>query len=87
MPARQGFTGEVPGVEEGNEVTRRAVETVQAKFAAAVVEHVSFRGEETLILEVPGLIDIGRFLKDDPGFRFDYLTDIMAAHFLERSYE
>ena len=83
-PVGRGSTGEGSGVEKGCEVAR-AVEGVRAKFPDAVLEHITFRGEETLLLAVPHLVDVGCFLKDD--LRFDYLIDIMAAHFIGRPYE
>jgi len=87
MPVRKGMAGEIPSAEEGMEIARRAVEAVKSKFPQAVLDHGTFRGEETLRVAVPSLPGIARFLKSDPDLSFDVLTDVMAAHFLDRPHE
>src|SRR5512143_179320 len=77
----------IPGVESGRRVTLSAVEAVRAKFADAILGHVSFRDEETLLVAPAGLIAICDYLKRDPAFLYDYLIDITASHWLDRDYE
>ena len=71
----------------GREKTRRAVEAVREKFGDAIRDHVEFRDEETLRVNADRLVEICRFLKDDSRFGYSMLTDIMAAHWLERDFE
>jgi len=87
MPVGSAYKGPILPAAHGAEVTRRAVEAVSAKFGQAVKEKISFRGEETLLVDAARLPEICAFLKDDPDLRFDVLTDVMAAHFLDRDYD
>jgi NADH-quinone oxidoreductase subunit C len=74
-------------VEHGLEAARRAVELVGSSFPGAVLEHVTFRGEETIVVPGDRLVEIGRLLKTHPGTAFLMLTDITAIHWPERPYE
>ena len=87
MREGSAFRGPMRPASHGAEVTKRAVEAVSARFGAAVRERISFRGEESLLLDGARLVDVCTFLRDDPELRFDVLTDVMAAHFLDRDYD
>jgi len=62
------------------------VEKVREKFGDALREVVYFRGEETLVVDPARIVEICRFLKEDPETDFDMLLDITGIHFLEREY-
>ena len=64
----------------------REVEKVREKFGDALREVVYFRGEETLVVDPARIVEICRFLKEDPETDFDMLLDITGIHFLEREY-
>jgi len=87
---RQGkapFRGPTRDAAHGIETTRRAIESVKAQFGSAVKDHISFRGEETLVVDPAAIVAICRLLRDTPELDYDVLTDVMAAHFLERDRE
>lgn len=88
MPAATGFiTTPLATVAHGLEASRRAVELVRSSFPGAVVEHVTFRDEETIVIPPSRLVEIGRFLKTHAETAFVVLTDITAIHWPERPYE
>ena len=64
----------------------REVEKVRERFGEALREVVYFRGEDTLVVDPAKIVDICRFLKEDPEMGFDFLVDITGIHYLERVY-
>lgn len=49
---------------------------VRTKFADTIEEIIEAIGEVTLIAKREGLIELMTFLRDDPSFKFNYLSDI-----------
>ena len=64
----------------------REVEKVRERFGEALKEVVYFRGEDTLVVAPEKIVEICRFLKEDPEMGFDLLVDITGIHYLERDY-
>jgi NADH-quinone oxidoreductase subunit C len=64
----------------------REVEKVRERFSGALQEVVYFRGEDTLVVAPETIVEICRFLKEDPEMAFDLLVDITGIHYLEREY-
>jgi NADH-quinone oxidoreductase subunit C len=64
----------------------REVEKVRERFGEALIEVVYFRGEDTLVVAPEAILEICRFLKEDPEMGFDLLVDVTGIHFLEREY-
>ena len=54
---------------------------IQARFPDAVREVNEFRGEITLVVATDRLLDLARFLKEDPAAAFEMLTAVVATHF------
>jgi len=77
----------LPDVEHGRRITLKAIETVRAKHPEAILGQVSFRGEETLLVDSAQLVAVCRTLKQESDLAFIFLTDIMASHWLEKPYE
>ena len=76
-----------PDVAHGRAASLQAIWTVRQSFPEAVLDHVTFRDEETIRVDPARLVDICRTLKADPGLAYVVLTDITATHFLEREYD
>jgi NADH-quinone oxidoreductase subunit C len=72
--------------EHGLTTTRRTVELLREKFAEAVLDQVTFRDEETVVVDPARLREICLFLKDESGLGFSVLTDITAIHWPEREF-
>jgi len=57
------------------------IERVHARFGEAVQEVIEFRGETTLVVRREALVEICRFLRDDPACRFNFLSDLCAVDY------
>jgi len=60
------------------------VEKLQTRFVDAVQEVVEAHGELTVVVSRAQIVEICRFLKDDPGLRFDILMDMAGVDYLGR---
>lgn len=61
------------------------VEMVTGAHPAAVIEHAITHGQPTLRLRREGLVDVVRFLRDDPRASFVNLVDICAVDWPARA--
>ncbi len=52
---------------------------VGERFPGAIQEQQEFRGDLTVVLDPARLVDVARFLKEDPKLRFDYLLYATAV--------
>jgi NADH-quinone oxidoreductase subunit C len=52
---------------------------VRARFREAVSSAHAWRGDATVILRREALLDVARFLRDDPSLRMNFLTDLTAV--------
>jgi NADH-quinone oxidoreductase subunit C len=57
------------------------IEAVQGKFPDAVKSSHNYRGDATVILRKESLLDVARFLKDDPALRMNFLMDLTAVDY------
>ncbi|CAG0929502.1 NADH-quinone oxidoreductase subunit C [Thermoflexales bacterium] len=60
-------------------------ETIRTRFPEAITASSEFRGETTFVVQPDQLIAVCTFLRDDPAWRFDLLSDVSAVdHFPAR---
>ena len=57
--------------------------TLQSRFSQYILGTHNYRGQDTLIIKREGLLEIARFLKDDPAIRFDFLMDLTCVDYLK----
>ena len=57
------------------------IESVKDRFAAAVLASHSFRGDATVVLRREFLLEVARFLKDDPALKMNFLMDLTAVDY------
>ena len=62
----------------------KAVEVVRAKFPGAVLGAGAFRDQHWIDLKPGSLLEVCRFLRDDPAMAFDVCLDVTAVHWPER---
>ena len=55
------------------------VAAIQHQFPEAVVDTLEFRGETTLVVQPDRLVEVCKFLRDDPALKFDLLSDVSAV--------
>lgn len=48
------------------------------QFGSSVLESNEFRGELTVVVSADKIVDVCRFLKEDPDLRFDLLADLFG---------
>ena len=58
------------------------IQYLSERFGAMILETHAFRGDETIVIRREGLLQICRFLKEDPKLDFDFLADITAVDYL-----
>jgi NADH/F420H2 dehydrogenase subunit C len=66
---------------------RFVVDSLRERFPGSVLDAVEFRGEITVVVAKEALLDVARFLRDDPATAFDMLTVVTGTHYLERDYD
>ncbi|MBI3318949.1 MAG: NADH-quinone oxidoreductase subunit C [Candidatus Omnitrophica bacterium] len=57
-------------------------ELLTRRFPQAVLASHSHRGDATVTVRGEHLLEIARFLKEDPAFRMDFLIDLTAVDYL-----
>jgi NADH-quinone oxidoreductase subunit C len=66
-----------------------SVEALKARFGTAIIRHQVSCGDTIVYVTPDRVHDVLAWLRDDPGQRFDYLTDVTAVEYrdLERPLE
>ena len=59
---------------------RQAIEQIRADFPDALVQAGEFRGQHWAELRPNGLVEVCRWLRDDPSMAYELLLDVTAAH-------
>jgi NADH-quinone oxidoreductase subunit C len=57
------------------------IERVKKRFSDAVSGSHAYRGDATLILRRESLLEVARFLKEDPGLQMNFLMDLTAVDY------
>ena len=57
------------------------IESVKSHFPDAVLSSHSYRGDATVTLREKSLVEIARFLKEDPAFQMNLLVDVSAVDY------
>ena len=60
------------------------VTTIKEKFPQAVEETVCFRDEHTIRVKREHLLEVSRFLKEDPATTFNFLSDLCGVDYMGR---
>ncbi|MBL8786762.1 MAG: NADH-quinone oxidoreductase subunit C, partial [Deltaproteobacteria bacterium] len=63
-------------------MAQKVIDAVKARFPEAVVSDHAFRGDETLVLRRDNLVEVARFLRDDPELDFAMPIDVTAVDYL-----
>lgn len=60
------------------------LERLRGSFEAAIIESNEFRGDLSISLRPDALIDVARFLRDDPTLRYTFLENLCGVDYLGR---
>ena len=61
--------------------TASLIELVKERFPEAVSDWHSYRGDETVVLRRDFLLNVARFLKEDPDLQMNFLMDLTAVDY------
>jgi len=59
----------------------KLVKKLKGKFPGAVLEAVEFIGQVSIRIEPGHIVDVCRFLRDEPETKFNYLSDLTCVHY------
>ncbi|MBI3176669.1 MAG: NADH-quinone oxidoreductase subunit C, partial [Chloroflexi bacterium] len=54
----------------------KTVAALRARFPDAIEDVIEFRGETTVVIAPPALVEVCAFLRDDPELGYNYLADL-----------
>jgi len=67
------------------EVDSPALRTLKEKFPQAIQAVSFYAGEVTVLLDKESLLDVCRFLKEEPALRLDYLSNLCGVDYPDRA--
>jgi NADH-quinone oxidoreductase subunit C len=59
------------------------LERLRSHFGEAILETHAYRGDETAVVPRERIIEVLKFLRDDPELLFNYPTDLTAVDYLD----
>lgn len=62
-------------------MTPEIAQKIQEKFPSEFVAMDEFRGEISVVVKPGRIVEIVRFLRDEPGLEFDHLSDIFSVDY------
>ena len=57
--------------------------TIQERFPQYVIASHCYRGQATVLIKREGLLEVARFLRDDPGMACDFLMDLTCVDYVK----
>jgi NADH-quinone oxidoreductase subunit C len=66
-------------VKEVDAEENLTVRKLRERFPGAVLSTKSFRNETTILVQAGEIVRAGRYLKEDPDLRYDFLSDLTAV--------
>ena len=61
--------------------TSSLIELAKQRFPEAVSDWHTYRGDETVVLRREFLLEVARFLKEDPALKMNFLMDLTAVDY------
>ena len=60
------------------------IDRINSKYKGVILDSHNFRGDQTITVQKNVLIDLFKFLRDDPELDFKFLMDLTAVDYLNR---
>ena len=60
------------------------IEKLRQQFADEILDTHAQHGDHTMILKPERILEIARFLKEDPDLQYNFLTDLTAVDYMTR---
>ena len=61
--------------------TTSLIESVTGRFPAAVTAFHAYRGDATVVVRPKNLVEVARFLKEEPALQMNFLMDLTAVDY------
>ncbi len=66
-------------------MTQEIAQKIQEKFPTEFIAANEFRNDWTVVVKPDRIVEIARFLRDEPELAFDHLSDIFSVDYPDRS--
>ena len=60
------------------------IDRINSKYKGVILDSHDFRGDQTITVQKSVLIELLKFLRDDPDLDFNFLMDLTAVDYLNR---
>jgi len=60
------------------------IDRINSKYKGVILDSHDFRGDQTITVQKNALIELFKFLRDDPELDFKFLMDLTAVDYLNR---
>ena len=60
------------------------VDRIKSKYTSIIIDSHDFRGDETITVEKKNILELFKYLRDDPELEFKFLMDLTAVDYLNR---
>ncbi len=60
------------------------IDKIKSAFSDSALESHTFRGDQTVTVKKECVVELLKFLRDDPDLAFNFLMDITAVDYMER---
>ncbi len=67
-----------------SETQSKVLAALQARFSKDIREIHSRCGDDTALIDKGAIVEVAKFLRDDPAMHFDFLMDVTAVDYLGR---
>src|SRR5262249_40793610 len=75
-----------PGTAGPDAAGREAAARIAERFPGALLSTSFHRGEASALIVPERVVEVCRFLKEEPGLEFTMLVDLCATHWMDREY-
>lgn len=62
----------------------KVLERLQEQFGATILDHSEFRGDLSVRVKPEAIVEVARFLRDDPQLQYNFLENICGVDYLGR---
>jgi NADH-quinone oxidoreductase subunit C len=64
----------------------QVIAAIEGRLPGAVLATRQHRGETTAVVDPARIVEICRFLKEEPGLEYVFLVDLFGIHWMDRDY-
>ncbi|MFQ5444893.1 MAG: NADH-quinone oxidoreductase subunit C [Nitrospinales bacterium] len=61
------------------------IDKVKSKFGDMVLNHHNFRNDQTLLVKKECIVELAKFLREEPSLQFNFLMDLSGVDYLKKN--